>query len=738
MTKLSSLQVLEFATIENISVRNGYVFYGHTSRIGNNDKLPNIVTGSSYEKGNLVYDMSKIVVKGTIIGSPVFESLEIVYNYLTCLIPGFYPPIGGRWSVDQDYYSLDDVLSETSISKVLGTGLGVIESYQVSDVCRSGVCGLGFALDVIRDSVGDIDYSPLEVLRLINFSSMLKGYTFPLTTIGSGLYIENFDWKKQFGIETINGSNTFPFLGWGGSRIGALKPQNFQYLQNSLYSYPSFYLNNSKDYNPIGLIYPGQLVQMNSFPINTSERQVTLKERNDRTYQIPINNKFQETKKVGILPYQEGRGVYDFLTRDIIYNERTGLPNFANIEASIGPEGAVAGRNVSLWGMAVSDTWSKSLNMNNIVNGSTTPKDINSRNAPLCYISSDEDNVENSLPWSPLLCYGASNGSNCNIIREGVTTGLISGAYPVYKGGWSSSWSGSFTIFTINNGIIPKDQYYYSTDFWNPDIKDPSIPQLDSTGNDFPIQPNPPYRIKGGRIVLFKGQTIKAGSYIYATMRMVGNVTIPQFYPPGAKEIILEEGERDNILPDVYSKFQANQGSLIVMVSTDGETPPTPPSNAVPVGITLEDIVGWGTQESFDNDIQFNIEYISKYGGLYEEDLRITQAKIDPENVCQIQAREILFRLFPMTPQLNTNAISTHMVNAIFASYPAPFNIAFGDFNNINAPTLFPTVCPIFQRVKSSYYAPIGDGSFSSVAGDYINGWGFSEMEQWTDYPTNI
>lgn len=766
MTSFSSIQSLNFSRIENINVKNGYVLYSQPFISNTNIKLPNIATGGSYQKGNIIYDLSDTSNNGTIIGCPTLEDIpiDIIYNYPVSLIPGFYPDISGKWSQNQDYYNLDNILnSEKKVSKALGTGLGTIESYQVSDVCRSGLSTMSFSTDIGRDSLGNLKTSSLfEILRTINFSSNLNGYNYPQTTLGTGEYMSGFDWLNKFGIETINGTNTFPFMGWSGTRIGTLKPQNFQYLQNSLFSYPAFYLDQAKLYNPLGIIYPGQAVQMNSFPITSNERKLSFNERNDRTYQIPIYNKFEEIRKVGLVPYQEGRGIFDFMSRDIIYNPTNGLVDIANTQTLIPPEGAIAGRNVSFWGMSISDTWSDTIDMNNIVAGSQTKKDTrtimnqSAHNAPLCYISEIKNNSNDSIPWNPLFGYigdttsSSTNkrSSNCHIIREGITTGIISGAYPIYRGGFSSIWSGVKNSFVQNNGIVLHDNYYTSNEFWNPQNIDPATPQIKTGESSFPVQPNPPYRIKGGKIVLFEGQRIKAGSYVYATMNMIQNVTIPQFFPPGAKEIILEEGERDNIISDVYSKFQANQGGLIVMVTNDEYGPPNPPSNAIPIGVVLEDIVGYGSPEYYNDNIQENIEYENVYNTeevlkTFLGNLQLTKAKITPRNVCQIQARDILFRLFPMTPQLTTNSISTLLINSFIFFFSQPYTVSFGNFNYAGQWDVqnHGAYQPVFNRVRTNYYLPPGIGGFKTEIDNFnlprieINGWGWKEKESRNDYP---
>lgn len=753
MSSFLDIQTLDYAKINNVVVRNGYVLYSQPISFNNTQKLPVIATGGSYEKGNIVYDLSETNDTGTIIGSPTFENFtsdnDIIYNYLTCLIPGFFPSVSGRWTIDQEYYNLDNILdSEKKISKVLGLGIGEIETYQVSNVCRSGVSAMSFSTNVEQNILGNLELDPFDLVRVINYSNLIQGPKFPETTIGAGEYMNFLNWGNRFGLNVINGTNTFPFFGWGGTRIGTIKPQNFQVLQNSLFSYPAFFLNQSKDYNPLGLVNPGQLLQINSFPINKQSELSTFEERNNRTYQTVLQNNFQEIRKVGVLPYQQGRGVYDIISRDPIYNEFNGQIDIAYTIQSIPPEGAIPGRNNCFWGVAISDTWSTKLNINNIINGSLTPEDtrignLAIHNAPLCYIPTETENEQNVLPWNPLFGYigdtssSSSNkrSSNCHVMKEGITTGIISGAYPIYRGSNSSVWSGSSNSFFFNNGNVLYDQYYFDNNFWNPNIQDPATPQINNAGEFFGIQPNPPYRIKGGKIILFEGQRIKAGSYVYATIQMVQNVSLPHFIPPGSKEIKLEENDRDNILQDLYSKTQGNQGGLIVMVTNDGMPPPNPPSCAVPVGVVLEEIVGYGTPESFDDNVQNNIEYEQ----IIDITEQLTKARINPETVKQIQAREILFKLFPMTPQENINSISTLCFAVIFFDViPIPFTVSYGDFNTPNQPfdsgnNVFGYE-PIYNRIKTNYFLPTVN-NWNTPSGNLNTGWGFKESESRLDSP---
>lgn len=708
-----TIESLKFSRIHNLSIRSGYIFYDYNN------------WGGCYENGNVVYDFHKLSNSGTIIGSPTLANKDVIYNYPTCLIPGFFVTIGGKWEIDQEYYSLDRILESSSITKILGIGTGDIQTFRVSEVSTSGVGSTTFITDIPKDSFGNlVDNTTDTIIRFPGFSDLLKGYVFPKSTLGPGEYMELFEWDSQFGIDKINGTNSFPFYGWGGTRLGDTIPRNFQYLQDSTYSYPSFYLNFSKVYNPEGIIYPGQLLQYNN-----------------------------PNQQISVLPYQEGRGVFDYMSRDVIYNNIDGQIILVSVSNNIPAEGAVSGRNTSFAGIAVTNKWSDNLNINNIIGGSRTPKDngYGANNAPLCYIpTSSETNSDNPIPWN------LNYKQTCDTLQQGITSGIITGAYPLYRGGWSSRWSGSsigqgLASPILNNGIVMYNQYYTTDEFWNPNNRDESTPQVEN--QSFPVKPNPPYCIKGGRIMLFEGQRIKAGTYVYSTIGMISNVTAPQFIPPGAKEIILNRGEASNILPDIYSKTQGNQGGLIVMVTNDDSPPPNPPSNCVPVGIVMEDVIGYGTPESFDNNIQNNIEYkfVLEQRNNNTRDNN-TMAKINPEQVKQIQAREILVRIFPMGPLLSSSAFSSSSILAT-QEYVIQnsLTVSYGDFNKLNTSSpelLFSAFQPIFQRCRNDYYLPVGSGGYTYISTGNPNiqfgvpnpevlpiGWGWRQRQARNDYP---
>ena len=276
-------------------------------------------------------------------------------------------------------------------------------------------------------------------------------------------------------------------------------------------------------------------------------------------------------------------------------------------------------------------------------------------NAPLTYNSTDENNSYSPLPWNQKYIGSTSSSAsftrsqNTPVLTEGITTMVISGAYPLYRGSNASEYSG---LISTSNPVPPtgirkyistfNSQYYITDEFWDPDFKTSQI--------DGPVAPNPPFNIKGGRIVLYAGQRVQAGSYVYSTVGMTGNVNISKFYPESAKEIILNKGFEKYILGDVYSKYQSNQGGVIVLVVEDSKPPPTPPPNAQPIGIVLEDIVGFGEPNEDSQQTQY-----------LKQKLMSTEFQTVPdfENTYQLQNREILIQLFDMYPNMGITGFPT-------------------------------------------------------------------------------
>lgn len=596
--------------------------------------------------------------------------------------------------------------------RVLGLGLGSMCEYPVAPVCRQGVGQMAYSTDVGRDATGNLDLDITEFIRLMSFSDVSPDQIFPRTTVGSGAYMNTIDWCEQFGITTINGTNSFPFFGWGGKRLGTTKPQSKEYSVSALYSYPTFYLEQSRTFSPIGLLYPGQLVQITSAPDPDFRNDtVSLTIRSERAYTYQTD--YGDPRSVCVLPYQEGRGSFDFMSRDALYNPESLQIESADTTMILPAEGAVPGRNCASFGVAVSDSW--------------TPDGLGARNAPLTIT---DQTVGTTLPWNN----GYKTGEPARIITHGITTGLISGALGIYRGAGCSTWTGMPEAIELYGACIPRDQYYTSDELWRKNESEPATSQVAEA--EFTVQAELPFRTKGGRIALFADQVVRAGSMVYACAQNVQNVTMPQFIPPAAKEITIEDGFRSDVLADVYSKFQGNQGGLIVIPHTEGAPPPNPPSNAVPVGVVLETVRGTDELETdsvgnpyIDRDRTFNDGY---------DTVQIT--KYRTKTLDGIQNRPILFRVFPCAPDLRSNAISAMCRNVFAIITPNAKTVCAGDYSGTNFSPFFQDInwrnCPIYHRVRTNYYVPVGDGGYEVSVGDtVVSGWGFKEKQSRNDYP---
>lgn len=726
--KTYNAQILQETRVnESTYIKKGYILSGFPT-IKNRNLLegdPNVAVGSVYTMGNISRSFINLSNIGTLYGNLSLEDSPepnldlVVYNYLNSLIPGQYPPISGKWSETQDYYSLTNILDYLDnnpnkyFCKILGLGLGNINSWRVADVCRNSLSSLSENYVYPTDEIAGGGFITTEqILKQTNWSNILDAYYTPLTTTGTNFYMQGFDWPTRYDISIINGTNTFPYMGWGGARIGSIKPVSFQFQQNSLYNYPSSLLELSKTYNPLGIIYPGQGIQIVNFPARTTSNVITFEKRNNRTFQDTINNRINERKYLGIQPYQQGRGTYEYVVREVIYNKTNGLVDYVEVPTTFGAEGVQPGRNNSFMGVALTDYWSNNLNLNNVESSSTTPEDTRykiqgikqtktAHNAPMTFISDNQNNTYNPLPWNSLFSYiGTTTSSPSNkrsentpILTEGITTMIISGAYPLYRTAHNSEYSGFSNPFFRWPGF-GFSQYYITTEFWNPDFSDPATPEIDAINRLPSVAPNPPYRIKGGRIILYEGQRVNAGSYVYASVNMTNNVNMSQFYGPSAKDIVLNQGERDQLLGDTYSKWQSNQGGLIVVVVTEGRETPNPPSCAQPVGIVLEDVIGYGTPETANSQILYqkqtdaSIEY---------------QLVFDNETTNQIHGREILIKLFPMYPCLSVQGFPRQYFTLlfIFGFVGLPYT---GNVEGNPADVGFPQILyPFYSKYRSLY-----------------------------------
>jgi hypothetical protein len=709
----------------NLNIKNGYIMNGPTTQSLNNKSNingANISVGSVYQKGNLSRSMYNLSNLGTLIGSLTLDDnltnqqKSIIYNYLTCLLPGFYPKISGPWSENDNLYDLQTIIDDSNIEgnyycKILGMGVGNIVNMNVASVNQNGIqvpSYLPFFEGINGFEIFDpADVSVFNQFSILNWSNINIETTIDVSTITINPYFSNFNWPNEFDVYFFNGSNSFPFMGWGGSRVGNISPVNFQKTRDSLYDFPITDLIQANNYDSLGIIYAGQGVQYTSIFID-----------NLKSTDVLSQNIFKKDKKeyskrdkistTNIIPYQQGIGSFDIFINSVNYNSINGTINQSSSLTEINPEGVQPGRNCAFLGVALTDYYSDNLDFKNIEKSSRTAQNTRAKgnlqqtqtahNAPLSYNNNDNNdtNTTNPLPWNTLFGYvgdttNSSNNKhseNTPILQEGITTMVITGAYPLYAGQWNSTVNpDNINFIGFGYGM---DQYYYTTEFWNPTYLDSSIPQIQIANTEQVVQPNPPYRIKGGRIILFKGQRVKAGSYVYSSIQMTNNVVVPQFYPPSAKEIKLSNSEQNTLIGDPYSKFQGNQGGVIIIISEDGKEPPMIPSSAQPIGIVLEEIIGFGSPEQFEG--------MDKYG--FQTINNLAQQKCyDPEKVCQLQGREVLVKLLPMYAQYYTSGVNNVRDSNGENNYPQHTPISW--YND--SATKYETFYPIVSRVRTHY-----------------------------------
>lgn len=752
--KSNTTKVVDNSKIRDVCIREGYLLFNLASREGSISDL-NVFVGGVYENGNISRSFIRLSNIGPFNGNLSLENSPepnielVIYNYLNSLIPGQYPPISGPFSETQPYYDLTELVDFTKsfqntspqfFCKILGFGNGNISSFQVGNVCRNGVSVLSENFTNIENIIDDglsFFFRRTSNSKQVSSSNVLQSFISPQTETGVSFYIQNLDWENRYGISSFNGTNTFPTMGWAGARLGSIRAQNFQFQQDSTFNYPSSLIEKEQN-NPVGIVYAGQGVQLISFPsaISLSSNQILnniLSERNQnfRVYQEKINNRnndnvFSVIRTTGIQPYQQGRGSFEYFSREPVYNDNAVI-FVVDLISTFPPEGCQPGRNNAFIGVSLTDFWSSNLNFNNQESSSRTPQDTRfqsnsnvlqtktAHNAPLVYSTpEDNNNSFNPLPWNSLLGYvGTTTDSPSNtysentpILNRGITTMIVSGAYPLYRGSNSAEYSGLSALdtdtqytFLVNYRYFSryKSQYYITTDFWDPDFNNPNITA--EIKPSVPVAPTGPYNIKGGRIVLYEGQRVIAGSYVYSTMGMTGNVNISKFFGPSAKEIVLDKGENDFLLSNIYSKYQSNQGGCVCIVVTDDEPVPLIPSNCQPIGIILEDIVGSGTPEVENNQ--------TKYA--YQTNVSVDiQTVPDFETTKQLQNQEILIQLFPMYAQKNMSSFPiNHVILGNGSSVPFGTTVATSLFYTSTTffeptPLIVPTG-PLYRKIKTNY-----------------------------------
>jgi len=710
-------------------------------------------TGSAISHGNVSRSYLNLMNTGPYFGSLTLDQLDqntlqfVVYNYLSALIPGYYPPISGPFSNNSSIYNLQLLESEIEageryFTKILGLGLGEINKYRVADPCKNGISTLSENYEIILLG-GFTAFS--QIKKQVNYTSMLEGYVTPATLTGVNPYMSVFNWDLLYNLKVINGGNTFPQFGWSGSRLGSVLPVDDETRDNSFFNYPSNLLENARTNEPIGIIYAGQGVQCYSYPILQEENVIEFNTRNLRAFNQSIRIRKENeviVRFLGMLPYQQGRGIYDFVSTEVSYNNESGSAESGEFCTTFPPEGVQPGRNNAFFGVALTDIYSKTLNINNQENASRTPQDTRSyfstnltsaqqsftaHNAPLVFNSDDDNNTFQGLPWTILSSYISRTTSSPSnrlsqkvpILREGITVMICSGAYPLYRASQMTEFSG-FVVLNREDRLRGPfsnylSQYYLTEDFWNPNlnitIPRPLKTTFEPTNSEFPINPSPPFRIKGARITLYENQRVIAGSYIYSSMYMVGNVTLSQFYGPSAKEITLLQGNNKNILQDVYSKYQGNQGGCIVMVSTDGKDPPMVPSCCQPIGIVLEEIRGIGSPVIESNQYRYQRQTSKS---------KCVQNVVDFEHVYQLQNRHLLVKLFPMYANMSLSGFGNSR-NFVIAFPQTVNNIFYNDnTSEINITSEFDEHFGyMYSKIRGTYL--LHDSASSFLSPNYPN-----------------
>jgi len=742
--------VIRYLKTHDLDIRRGILQCGPFFIKFNEEDQERVGVGSVYELGNGSFSLINLHPN---LG-PLYGNLRVlgstpdcmISNLATSLIPGLYPRISGPFSNESTTYDRETILSTIHdipnlyLTKMLGFGKGHRAIF--SQLAEPNISGLSMlaqnVLQLIILELGEEEgvVPQSEFLKLSNYSTIYPEFVYPLTVTGTPDYLTRFDsWFDSFGITKIYGTNDFPTFGWAGSRLGASFLGSIQAQRDTQVNYPAAFLQYSKSYEKIGILFAGQGVQYVSSTAN-----------------VKISSEDDDSSggTLCVVPYQQGRGVYDYyscetqlgkFTESVLLVETIPL---LTIQTTFGPEGIQPGRNNAFLGVALTNYFSGTLNLKNQAFSSTTPQDtrkliieakppvsVQATNAPLVYIAptNASQNVVDPLPWNSLNAYVSSTttsarnqlASKVPIMQDGVTTMCISGAYPLYRGSHATEYSGFYTKDTSFTGhkIFPEylshylSQYYLTEQYWDPnfDVQDTLNSKLQDL--DIPVSPNPPFYIKGARVVLYEGQRVLAGSYVYASMNMVGNVTMSQFLAASGKEIKYVQGQNTNLLQDPYGKYQGNQGGLLVIVQTDGQDPLMVPDCCQPVGVVLETIEGIGTPTMDDsNQLQYTRQTLHSTG---------QQLVPDFENTFQLQSRQIKVRIFPMFGNLALSGYS----NLCFRTYfDTSCDLRTGQpFTNSSffQPVLFTdetstTTAPcgaIYQKIRTLY--TLHDSPFSFI-----------------------
>jgi hypothetical protein len=734
------MQVLKELNVNgNFNIQKGYVSLGNITQVNKNPGSSNISAGSVYQKGNISRSFVNLTNLGTLIGAQTFDPTifgsEILNtNLLISLLPGMSPSLSGTWSSDEEFYSLQDIISnvesDTSLffSKILGMGLGNIIRLPVSTVNVNSTEFLSYTeYGTLPETVTSTS-SATNINQVLNWGNGLETLESDEALTYPNPYLKGFDWQNEFGIQLFHGTNSFPFFGWAGTRIGDIDLVNSHKIQNAIYDFPATELNISLIYDSLGIVYAGQGTQYNSVFTSTDIQNRDIISRNIRKKETTLYRTKNKISTVNILPYQQGVGNYDFFMNSLNHNKTTSEISSSSTVDNIPAEGVQPGRNTAFAGVAITDFWSNSLDFTQINEGSKTSNVTRSKvsgikqtqtahNAPLCYIPVDGDLENNVLPWGSLFSYvgdtttspNYSRSENTSILQEGVTSMITTGAYPLFMGQWNSTISPTNAQFFSGsgNGLY---QYYAnvsnsdSSNWWNT-IEDPGAPdKLKEQGDEPVLGPATPFTIKGASIFLFEGQRVKAGSYVYSSTTMTPSATAPHFYAPSGKRITFNSGEKDTLMGDIYSRFQGNQGGIIVMVSEDGKPPPMPPPCAQPIGIILEDIIGYGqpgnTEDTPLDPSRYGLQTDNSTAAQLEKPSNNSQLPIETNN---IMAREILIKLLPMYANYYLPGVPDLVPEfSTTQSIVNPFS--FTD----NAGDLTTTYYPVYYRTKTNYAVTTG------------------------------
>lgn len=736
------MQVLKELNVNgNFNIQKGYVALGPITQVNNNPGSPNISSGSVYQKGNMSRSFVNMTNLGTLIGAPSFDPSSfgqelLQYNLLISLLPGISPSVSGTWTETRELYSLQDIVDEVEadpqlfFSKILGMGLGNMIRLSVGSVNTNASDFLSYTEYGTEPETVTSSSDGANINQVLNWGNGLETLESNEALTYPNPYLEGFDWQNEFGIQLFHGTNSFPFFGWAGTRVGDIELVNSQTIQDSIYNFPATELKLSLIYDSLGIVYSGQGTQYTSIFTVTEIQNRDIISRNIRKKETTLTRTKNKISTVNSLPYQQGIGQYDFFINSLNYNKtNSGITSSSTVD-NISAEGVQPGRNTAFAGVAITDYWSNDLDFLQINEGSKTVDVTRSKipgirqsqtahNGPLCYFPVEGDTESNVLPWGSLFSYvgdtttspNYTRSQNMSILQEGVTSMLISGAYPMFMGQWNSTVRPTDDQFFegSGNGL---HQYYFNQTWWLPEA-DPGAPQELKEISDEPlISPNPPFTLKGGSIFLLEGQRVKAGSYVYASTTMTPAVTVPHFYAPSGKRITFNSGEKDTLMGDIYSRFQGNQGGLIVMVSEDGKPPPMPPPGAQPIGIVLEDVVGFGTPGS-PQDVTSQNSQIYELQQANSTAAQLTKPSGDNDNdpipANNIMAREVLIKLLPMYANYNLPGVPDLVPSfSTTQSIVNPFTYAEDRATTPGSPGFGLTYYPIFYRTKTNYAITTG------------------------------